>query len=82
MQKFALTAEISTKVAGGGATFCVHPVHLHKFVELQVKCRDGEWIDAVPMANTVLVFIDDVMQRWTADRLVATVYSCKFRLSA
>jgi len=26
MQKFSITAEISTKVAGGGATFCVHPV--------------------------------------------------------
>jgi len=27
MQKFALTAEISTKVAGGGYFFCVHPVY-------------------------------------------------------
>jgi len=44
-----------------------------KFIESQVKSHDGEWIDAVPIANTVLVFIDDIMQRWTADRLVATV---------
>jgi len=29
MQKFALAAEISTKVAGG-ATFCVHPVDIPK----------------------------------------------------
>ena len=27
MQKFALTTEISTKVAGGGLLFCVQPVH-------------------------------------------------------
>jgi len=34
MQKFALTAEISTKVTGG-ATFCVHPVHAYRQTDRQ-----------------------------------------------
>lgn len=39
---------------------------------LQVKSPDGQWIDAVPMANTVVVNIADLLQRWTADRLLST----------
>jgi len=38
-----------------------------------VKSPEGQWIDAVPKANTVLVIIADLMQRWAADRLLATV---------
>ena len=40
---------------------------------LQVQRRDGEWIDAHPIPNTVLINIADMMQRWTADRLISTV---------
>jgi len=40
---------------------------------MQVKTPDGQWIDAPPIANTVLVNIADLMQRWTADRLLSTV---------
>jgi len=43
--------------------------------DLQVKSPDGQWIDAVPIASTVLVNIADLMQRWTADRLLSTVRS-------
>jgi len=38
-----------------------------------VKSPDGRWIDAVPIANTVLVNIADMLQRWTADLLLSTV---------
>jgi len=38
-----------------------------------VKTTDGRWIQAVPVANTVLVNVADTMQRFTADRLLAGV---------
>lgn len=45
---------------------------------LEIKRTDGRWIPAHPIPGTVLVNIADVMQRWTADKLVSTphrVYS-------
>jgi len=42
---------------------------------LQVQRRDGEWIDANPIPNTVLINIADMMQRWTSDKLTAVVYT-------
>ena len=42
---------------------------------LQVQRRDGEWIDADPIPNTVLVNIADMMQRWTSDKLISAVYT-------
>jgi isopenicillin N synthase-like dioxygenase len=39
---------------------------------LQVKTRDGQWIEAVPVANAVLINVGDHMQRWTSDRLLST----------
>ena len=41
---------------------------------LQVQRRDGVWIDADPIPNTVLINIADMMQRWTSDRLISVVY--------
>jgi len=38
-----------------------------------VKTRDGEYIPATPIPGTIVVNIGDLMQRWTADRLIATV---------
>lgn len=32
-----------------------------------------EWLAAVPIAETVLVNLGDLMQFWTSDRYVATV---------
>ena len=32
-----------------------------------------KYVDAEPMAGTVLVNLGDLMQRWTADRLLSTV---------
>jgi isopenicillin N synthase-like dioxygenase len=32
-----------------------------------------EWVAAVPIAETVLVNLGDLMQFWTSDRYVATV---------
>jgi len=40
---------------------------------VQVERRDGSWIDAIPIPNTVLVNIADLMQRWTSDRLISAV---------
>jgi len=51
----------------------VTPAYISRWFDFQVKATDGPWIEAVPMANTVLVNIADLMQRWTADRLLSTV---------
>lgn len=39
---------------------------------LEVCTNAGEWIAAPPLPNTAIVFIADVMQRWTNDKLRAT----------
>jgi hypothetical protein len=39
-----------------------------------VKIRDGEYIPATPIPGTIVVNIGDLMQRWTADRLIATFF--------
>jgi isopenicillin N synthase-like dioxygenase len=39
---------------------------------LQVQGRDGEWVDAVPIADTFVINIGDLMARWTNDRYVST----------
>jgi isopenicillin N synthase-like dioxygenase len=41
---------------------------------LQVKNRQGEWIDAKPIEGTFVVNIGDTMQRWTNDQFVSTVH--------
>jgi len=43
---------------------------------VQVKANsDGHWIKAEPVPNSVLVMIGELLQRWTANRLPATVSS-------
>ena len=39
---------------------------------LQVKTRDGVWMDAPVLADTLIVNIGDLMARWTNDRWVST----------
>ncbi|XP_071151779.1 uncharacterized protein [Mytilus edulis] len=39
---------------------------------LEVKTRDGDYIQATPIPSTIVVNIGDMMQRWTADKLIAT----------
>ena len=39
---------------------------------LEVCTNAGEWIAAPPLPNTPIVFIADVMQRWTNDQFLAT----------
>jgi len=39
----------------------------------QIERRDGSWTDAVPIPNTVLVNVADLMQRWTSDTLSSAV---------
>lgn len=40
-----------------------------------VKVRNvhDEWVKAPPIEGTILVNIGDLMQRWTSDRLIASV---------
>ena len=39
---------------------------------LQVKLRDGNWIDAPAIDNTFILNIGDLLMRWTNDRFVST----------
>ncbi|MEO0758759.1 MAG: 2OG-Fe(II) oxygenase family protein [Cyanobacteria bacterium J06648_16] len=39
---------------------------------LEVQTRDGQWIAAPPLPETVVVNVGDAMQRWTNDRLRST----------
>ncbi|CAF1188291.1 unnamed protein product [Adineta steineri] len=41
---------------------------------LQVKNKKGEWIDARPIENTIVINIADTMQRWTNDVFVSTIH--------
>jgi isopenicillin N synthase-like dioxygenase len=41
---------------------------------LQIKNANGEWIDAKPIENTIVVNIADIMQRWTNDTFMSTVH--------
>jgi len=41
---------------------------------LQVRNRDGEWIEAPPIPGTLVCNIGDLLQRWTNDRFVSTVH--------
>src|SRR5437762_9197551 len=39
---------------------------------LQVRPRGGDWIDAPPMHNTVVLNVGDMLARWTNNRFVST----------
>ncbi|XP_013391379.1 UPF0676 protein C1494.01 isoform X1 [Lingula anatina] len=41
---------------------------------LEVKTKDGTWCPVLPVPGTVGVFVDLLLQRWTADKLKATVH--------
>ena len=41
---------------------------------LQVRHRDGTWIDAPPLPGTLVCNIGDLLQRWSNDRFVSTVH--------
>ena len=41
---------------------------------LQVKARNGEWIDAPPVEGALVVNIGDLMQRWTNDQYISTAH--------
>ena len=41
---------------------------------LQVKSRDGNWVDATPVEGSLVVNIGDLMQRWTNDKYVSTAH--------
>jgi isopenicillin N synthase-like dioxygenase len=39
---------------------------------LQVRRRDGSWIDAAPLPGTFVLNVADMLARWTNDRFVST----------
>ena len=39
---------------------------------LEVRTRQGDWIAAPPIDDTIVVNVGDAMQRWTGDRLTST----------
>jgi len=41
---------------------------------LQVKTRSGQWIEAPPIADTLVCNTGDLLQRWTNDRFLSTVH--------
>ena len=41
---------------------------------LEVKHRNGEWLQATPMEGALVVNIGDLMQRWTNDEYVSTAH--------
>ena len=41
---------------------------------LQVKIREGKWIDAPALENTFILNIGDLLMRWTNDRFVSTLH--------
>jgi isopenicillin N synthase-like dioxygenase len=41
---------------------------------LQIKVRDGVWIDAPAIENTYVLNIGDLLMRWTNDQLISTAH--------
>lgn len=41
---------------------------------LQVRTRNGDWIEAPPIPGALVCNIGDLLQRWTNDRFVSTVH--------
>jgi isopenicillin N synthase-like dioxygenase len=39
---------------------------------LQVQDRQGNWVDATPVANSFVINIGDMMARWSNDRYTST----------
>ena len=41
---------------------------------LQVRTRNGDWVEAPPIEGTLVCNIGDLLQRWSNDRFVSTVH--------
>ncbi len=49
---------------------------------LEVQTRQGDWIAAPPIEDTIVVNVGDAMQRWTDDRLSSTPHRVAVPLGA
>jgi isopenicillin N synthase-like dioxygenase len=41
---------------------------------LEVKQNNGEYISAIPIEDSIIVNVGDLLQRWTNDRLRSTIH--------
>ncbi len=53
---------------------CITLLYQDHIGGLQVRGRNGEWFDAPPVANSFVVNIGDLMQRWTNDCYQSTAH--------
>ena len=53
--------------------YAFHVFSFDLLYQLQVKNKQGDYIKASPIDDTVVINIGDLMQRWTTDKLVSTV---------
>ncbi|CAH0530022.1 isopenicillin N synthase family dioxygenase [Vibrio hippocampi] len=53
---------------------CITLLYQDQTGGLQVQGMDGEWVDALPVENSFVVNIGDLMQRWTNDRYKSTAH--------